>query len=273
VVDAGITRAVVAVEDPNPLVNGAGLAYLRAAGVEVHTGVLSHEARRLNGPFFSLMRRRRPFVTLKAAVSRDGGIAAAPGVRTPLTGAAANRFIHRDRAETDALAVGSGTVLADDPLLTARGAFRRRPLTRILFDSRLRTPVAAKLLSTLSAGPVIIVSTPAAVQSEGPRAAALTAAGAELLLLPDGVGLDAVLEALAARAVSSITVEGGAALHRAFWDAGLVDRVQMFRTPHVLGRQALEWPLFSMIPDALSDVVTLPLGDDVLTEGYVHRDH
>jgi diaminohydroxyphosphoribosylaminopyrimidine deaminase/5-amino-6-(5-phosphoribosylamino)uracil reductase len=235
--------------------------------------VLRDEARKLNRPFFSLMRRRRPFVTVKAAVSCDGRIAAAPGVRTPLTGAAANRLIHRERAETDAIAVGSGTILADDPLLTARGAFRRRRLIRVVFDSRLRTPAFAKLLSTLSAGPVIIVSTPSAAESGALRATALQAAGAELLLVPDGAGLHRVLEELAARAVSSITVEGGAALHRAFWDAGLVDRVQMFRTPHVLGSQALEWPLFSRIPAEVTDVSTLVLGDDLLIEGYVHGDY
>jgi diaminohydroxyphosphoribosylaminopyrimidine deaminase/5-amino-6-(5-phosphoribosylamino)uracil reductase len=270
VVDAGIARAVVATEDPNPLVHGAGLAYLRAHGVTVDTGVLDAEARHLNRPFFTVMRRRRPFVTLKAAVSRDGRIAAAPGVRTPLTGAAANRLIHRDRAEVDALAVGSGTILADDPRLTPRGAFRRRPLTRIVFDSRLRTPPSARLLSTLTAGPVIIIATPSAAESWTARAAALQEAGAELLPVPDRTALGATLEALAARGISSITVEGGAALHRAFWDAGLVDRVQMFRTPHGLGHQGLEWPLFSMIPAALADVSSLALGDDLLIEGYVH---
>ncbi|MEP6915840.1 MAG: bifunctional diaminohydroxyphosphoribosylaminopyrimidine deaminase/5-amino-6-(5-phosphoribosylamino)uracil reductase RibD [Acidobacteriota bacterium] len=271
VVEAGIASAVIAVKDPNPLVNGAGLAYLRARGLGVTLGVLRDQAEDLNRPFFSVIRRGRPFVTLKVAVSRDGRIAAAPGVRTPLTGAAANRLIHRDRAEVDAIAVGSGTVLADDPLLTARGAFRHRPLTRVVFDARLRTPPSAKLLSTVGAGPVIIIATSSSVQSEGVRAAALQAAGAELLAVPEGLSLREALELLPARGVSSITVEGGAALHRAFWDAALVDRVQIFRTPHVLGPQGLEWPLAFIFPAGLAGATTLVLGDDLLIEGYGHR--
>ncbi len=166
VVEAGIVRAVVAIEDPNPRVSGAGFGYLRARGVDVRGGVGSDAAERLNAPFLSVMRRGRPFVTVKVALSRDGCIAAEPGVRTALTGPSANRYIHRERAEVDALAVGSGTLLADDPQLTARGAFRYRPLTRVVFDSRLRTPPTAKLLSTRRAGPVIIMSTPSTAERQ-----------------------------------------------------------------------------------------------------------
>ena len=178
---AGIARIVVATGDPNPLVNGAGLEMLRESGLTVTTGVLGAEARALNAPFISVMTRRRPFVTMKVALSADHRIATRSGVRTPLTGPAANRLVHRDRAEVDAIAVGSGTVLADDPVLTARGAFRHRPLARVVFDSRLRVAPVARLLSTLSAGPVIIVSTRSAVETAGERAAHLAAAGADIL--------------------------------------------------------------------------------------------
>jgi diaminohydroxyphosphoribosylaminopyrimidine deaminase/5-amino-6-(5-phosphoribosylamino)uracil reductase len=272
VADAGIARVVVAVEDPNPLVNGAGLAYLRARGVNVVTGVLADEARHLNRPFFTLIRRHRPFVTLKVALSRDGRMAAAPGVRTRLTEAAANRLIHRERAEIDALAVGSGTILADDPLLTARGAYRLRPLTRVIFDTRLRTPPDAKVLSTLSAGPVIIVSTPSAAASAPDRAATLVEAGADIHTDGRDSGLGTVLERLATRGLSSVVVEGGAALHRSFWDAGLVDRVQMYMTPCTLGTAGLEWPLFPLVSGgSMASVTTRPLGADILVETYVHR--
>ena len=272
VADAGIARVVVAVEDPNPLVNGAGIAHLRARGVNVVTGVLADEARHLNRPFFTLIRRRRPFVTLKVALSRDGRMAAAPGVRTPLTGAAANRLIHRDRAEIDALAVGSGTILADDPLLTARGAYRQRPLTRVIFDTRLRTPPDAKVLSTLSAGPVIIVSTPSAAASDPDRVASLVEAGADIQCDGHDSGLGTVLEHLATGGLSSVVVEGGAALHRSFWDAGLVDRVQMYMTPCTLGPAGLEWPLFRLVSAGpMASVTTRPLGADILIEAYVHR--
>ena len=271
IADAGIARVVVATEDPNPLVNGRGLALLRARGVAVRSGVLGDEARALNRSFLSLMLRRRPFVTIKVALSRDGRVAAAPGVRTPLTGAAANRFIHRERAEVDAVAVGSGTVLADEPRLTARGAFRRRPLTRVVFDTRLRTPPGAKLLSTLGAGPVIIISTPSAAVEASGRAAALAEAGAEVICVPEEDRLAGALQVLGARGISSLMVEGGTTLHRALWDSRLVDRVQTFRTPHRLGPQGLGWLPASIFQGALTNVTRTRLGDDELIEGYVHR--
>ena len=124
----------------------------------VDVGLGAKTAVALNQPFFTLMREGRPFVVLKAATSLDGRIAEAPGRRTPLTSAAANRHAHRVRAEVDAIGVGVGTVLSDDPALTARGAYRERPLTRVIFDRRLRTPPQARVLSTRDAGPVIIVT-------------------------------------------------------------------------------------------------------------------
>jgi diaminohydroxyphosphoribosylaminopyrimidine deaminase/5-amino-6-(5-phosphoribosylamino)uracil reductase len=268
VADAGVARVVIATPDPNPLVNGAGIALLRARGIEVASGIRAREARRLNRAFFSVVERGRPYVTMKIALSADGRIAAAPGVRTPMTGPAANRLIHRERAEVDAIAVGSGTVLADDPLLTPRGAFRVRPLVRVVFDSRLRTPPGAKLLSTREAGPVIIVSTSSAADSAPERVAELRESGAEIHSTADPRNLAASLSWLAARGVSSLIVEGGARLHRAFWDAGLVDRVQIFRTPVPLGPAGVEWlPAF---PE-LQAITHTALGADILIEGYVHR--
>ena len=269
VADAGLARVVVATEDPNPIVNGSGLEILRRRGISVTAGVLDREARVLNAPFFTVMTRKRPFVTMKVALSADHRIARRPGVRTPLTGPAAGRLIHRDRAEVDAIAVGSGTVLADDPSLTARGAFRYRPLVRIVFDSRLRVGPTSSLFSTLSAGPIIIVSTRSIVDDSPGRADALRAAGAEILALDDGWTLEDALERLAGRGILSMIVEGGVTLHRAFWDAGLVDRVQMYMTPHVLGSEGLEW-LPVPLP-GLGPVTERRLGADTLAEAYVHR--
>jgi diaminohydroxyphosphoribosylaminopyrimidine deaminase/5-amino-6-(5-phosphoribosylamino)uracil reductase len=268
VVEASIARVVIADRDPNPRVNGRGIQILQSRGIEVATGVLAAEARALNQPFMSVMTRRRPFVTMKVALSADYRVAEGPGLRTPLTGPAANRLIHRDRAEVDAIAVGSGTVLSDDPVLTARGAFRRRPLVRIVFDTRLRMPPDAKLLSTLDAGPVIIVSTPAALEASRERAEALARAGAELLPIAADPRLAGALEQLAARGISSLIVEGGVALHRAFWDAGLVDRVQMYVTPRRLGPQGVEWLGFPL--PRLQMVASRAVGTDTLTEAYVH---
>jgi diaminohydroxyphosphoribosylaminopyrimidine deaminase / 5-amino-6-(5-phosphoribosylamino)uracil reductase len=280
VAEAGISRVVIAVEDPNPLVSGRGTALLQARGVSVTLNVRADEARALNRPFFSVMRRRLPYVTIKVALSADGGISEGPGVRTRLTSPPADRLIHRERAEMDAIAVGSGTLLADDPMLTARGAYRYRPLTRVVFDTRLRTPVSARLFSTLAAGPVIIVSTPAAAASAPDRLATLTRAGADVLLVEaesrvpaaDGAEiLRASLEQLAGRGLSSLTVEGGTMLHRSLWDSALVDRVQMFRTPHRLGTRGVEWLPSVAACEGLSEIVTTRLGADTLIEGYVHR--
>ena len=272
VAGAGIRRVVVATEDPNPEVAGRGLGLLRQRGVDVRSGVLATEAERLNAPFFTSMRHHRPFVTLKVALSQDGKVAARAGERTALTGAAANRHVHRDRAEVDAIAIGSGTLLCDDPLLTARGAFRSRPLTRVIFDGRLRTPPGARIFGTLDRGPVIIVGSPSAPDA-AERARALVAAGAivELPLEQDRIG--AALRGLAARNVRSLILEGGPTLHGAFWNAGVVDRVQMYVSPQVLGDSGVTWsdtPGLANV-SVLSERSVRLLGDDVLIEGYVHR--
>lgn len=268
VADTAVARVVIAGRDPNPLVNGRGIEILRSRGIEVTTGVLADEARALNRPFLTVMTRQRPFVTIKVALSADQRIAEGPGLRTPMTGEAANRLIHRDRAEVDAIAVGSGTLLSDDPLLTARGAYRHRPLVRVVFDSRLRTPPSAKLLSTLAAGPVIIVTTRVSVASAAGRADALAEAGAEILAIAEEPRLLVALRELARRSISSVIVEGGVALHRAFWDAKLVDRVQVYMSPRRLGPRGIEWLGFPL--PHLGTITTRTLGADTLAEAYVH---
>lgn len=270
---AGIRRVVVATEDPNPLVAGRGLALLRDRGLEIRTGVLSCDAERLNAPFFTVMRLQRPFVTVKIAVSQDGKVAVAAGARTPLTGPSANRQVQRDRAEVDAIAIGSGTVLCDDPVLTARGAYRSRTLVRVVFDSRLRTPPTARIFGSLSAGPVIIVGSAEPEAASLEKKDALVAAGATVELLPDRDRIPAALRLLATRGVQSMIVEGGPTLHEAFWNASVVDRVQMYVTPRVLGEPGVEW---RRTPDMLNasapyDRSVRLFGDDVLIEGYVHR--
>ena len=267
---SGIRRVVVATEDPNPRVAGRGFALLRDRGLDVRSGVLTREAERLNAPFFMVMRHGRPFVTVKIAISQDGRVAAASGSRTPLTSRASNRHVHRDRAEVDAIAIGSGTMLCDDPLLTPRGAYRSRPLTRVIFDRRLRTPPTARIFGTLDHGPVIIVGSSTA----SPQAkASLTAAGATVEVLPDADRIPAALRILAGRGVHSLIVEGGPTVHQVFWDAAVVDRVQMYVTPHVLGETGVPWRRTAEMPTAaaLTDRSVRLLGDDVLIEGYVHR--
>ena len=149
----------------------------------VAVGVLREAAERLNAPFLTVMRRQRPFVTMKVALSRENCVAGAGGHRLALTGPSANRYIHRERAELDAIGVGSGTILADDPLLTARGAYRARPLTRVVFDRRLRTPPTARLMSSLGDGPIIVVASEPRGEDERHRAEQLRQAGARVELV------------------------------------------------------------------------------------------
>jgi diaminohydroxyphosphoribosylaminopyrimidine deaminase/5-amino-6-(5-phosphoribosylamino)uracil reductase len=267
---AGISRAVIAMADPNPRVAGGGLRHLRESGIEIIVGVEEAAAAKQNAVFLTNIRRRRAHVTLKAAVSVDGRLGA-PGVRTRLTGAAADRRVHRQRAEVDAIAVGSETVLVDDPLLTVRGVFRERPLTRVIFDRRLRTPPSARVLSTLDAGPVIIVSSARAAAS-GRAAADLTAAGARVLV-PAGDDLETALRALLDAGVASLVLEGGGTLHRAALDARVVDAVHVYITPRLLGAAGVEWIGEGRIAwDSLRDRRATWLGNDLLVEGVVETD-
>lgn len=267
---AGIRRAVIAMRDPNPLVDGRGLGHLRECGIEILVGIEAAAAERQNAVFLTNMRERRPHVTLKAAVSVDGRLGI-PGARTRLTGPAANRRVHRQRAEVDAIGVGSETILVDDPLLTPRGAYRERPLARVIFDRRLRTPSSARVLSTLDAGPVIIVTSADAAASS-PAARALAATGARIVAAPDG-GFGAALRALTEAGIASIVLEGGGTLHRAALDAGVVDALHVYITPQPLGPSGVEWIGERRIAwETLRDRRATWLGDDLLVEGVVRTD-
>jgi len=271
VLRAGVREVVVGVEDPDSRVSGRGIEFLRTRGVLVRVGVRRKEATRLNEAFFTVRRHGRPFVTIKAAVSLDGRIAEAPGRRTALSGPSALAHVHSRRGKVDAIAVGSETVLVDDPMLTARGVVRQRPLVRVLFDTRLRTPVGARVLSTLDAGPVLVITTETAIGRWPERAEALRRAGATLKALPSR-GVVAALEQLLEFDVSDLLIEGGAALHRGSWLAGVVDRVQLYVCPIKLGSTGVPWMKgtgFSMA--GLGPIRTNILGKDVLLEADVQR--
>lgn len=269
IIAAGIVRVVVAMRDPNPLVHGKGIEELRASGIQVEVGLLEEEAARLNRAFSIVQTQGRPMVIAKAAMSRDSRIAAAPGVRTQLSSADANRRTQRLRAMVDAIGVGSGTVLADDPMLTVRECFRARPLARVVFDRQLRTPSTARLLSTLDAGPVIILTTAAAVGRQAGRVAALKDAGATLI---EGTGeLAADLRALVQRDISTLLLEGGAVMHAAAWRAGVIDRVHVIVAPVELGESGLRvFDGVDVPASALSPVTVEQLGPDTWMEADVH---
>ena len=266
---AGVSRVVRATRDRNPRMQGQGIAFLRTRGIEVAEGVGEAEAVRQNAAFFSWVGRRRPFVTVKAAVSKDGFVGR-PSERVHLTGPVANRYLHRDRAAIDAIAVGSGTVLADDPRLTARVAYRAKPLIRVIFDGRLRVPPAARVFSTLAAGPVIIVVSSSAARARSEDVGRLEAQGA-VVEVTESRDLTPVLVRLAGRDVMSLLVEGGPHLHAAFFSQGLVDRVQRVTTPRVLdhGVAVATGVTAAFAGDAA--VRRVRLGEDELWEVDVNR--
>jgi diaminohydroxyphosphoribosylaminopyrimidine deaminase/5-amino-6-(5-phosphoribosylamino)uracil reductase len=236
IVAAGIRRVVAAIGDPNPLVAGRGVALLRAAGVEVVSGVCAAEAERLNRAFLTAMRRGRPHVTLKAAATLDGRIADVRGHSQWITGEAARRQAHRLRSEADAILVGIGTALRDDPRLSVRldTPWPREPW-RVVLDTSARTPPTARLLTSGTAARALVAVGP---QAPADRVRALRAAGATVVELPGEAGrvaVSALLADLLARDVHGVLVEGGAEIHASFLAAGAVDRIALFLAPRLLG--------------------------------------
>jgi diaminohydroxyphosphoribosylaminopyrimidine deaminase/5-amino-6-(5-phosphoribosylamino)uracil reductase len=233
-VAAGVTRVVAAMADPNPLVAGNGLALLRAAGIETACGLLENEARELNIGFVSRMTRGRPWLRLKAAASLDGKTALDNGSSQWITGPAARRDGHAWRARACAILTGIGTVRDDDPQLTVREVDTPRQPLRVIVDSRLETPLTAKILS---GGPVLVA---AAVDDEK-KANSLRAAGAEVLLLPNAAGkveLKDLLEELARRGINEVHAEAGFKLNGSLLREGLVDELLLYLAPCLIGHAA-----------------------------------
>ena len=269
-VEAGVSRVVIATEDPNPRVRGGGVDYLKARGVDVEVGVRRHAATRLNEAFFTWVVEERPFVIMKVATSLDGGISAANGSQSWLTSVAANEAVHGLRAEVDALGVGSTTILIDDPRLTARGIFRDRPLTRVIFDRRLRVPSTARVFTTLKAGPVVVMTSEKEIEVRHDEAARLRDAGAQVESLVSGE-FPLALSRLAELKITTLLLEGGATVHRAAWEAGVVDKVQIYVAPMRLGPDRVPWLGDRLGVSRLSDVRVGAVGSDILIEGYVQR--
>ncbi len=268
IVAAGVRRVVLATTDPNPRVSGRGIEFLLRHGVEVTSGVLRGDAREQHAAFFTWVTKRRPWVVAKAAISADGFVG--PGDRpVRLTGHVADRYFQRQRAEIDAIAVGSGTVVIDDPLLTPRDVYRQRPLVRVVFDWHGRVPAGARLFSTLASGPVIMVTLASTRERHAAHFAELERLGVDVEAF-DARELLPVLERLAARGVVSLLVEGGPRLHSALADADLVDRVQAVVTPRELGAGVPVAPFISDVAASGAGHV-VRLGADRLTEFDVHR--
>ena len=231
---AGVSRVVAAMTDPNPLVAGKGLAMLRAAGIETASGLLENEARELNIGFVSRMTRGRPWLRLKAAASLDGKTALNNGVSQWITGPEARRDGQRWRARACAILTGIGTVRDDDPQLNVRDLETSRQPLRVVVDSRLETPLTARILQ---GGPVLI----AGAIENAEKSALLRSTGAEVLILPNAAGkveLKNLLEALARRGINEVHAEAGFKLNGSLMREGLVDELLLYLAPCLIGHAA-----------------------------------
>ena len=299
---AGVKRVYAAMRDPNPLVAGQGFAKLRAAGIEVHEGPLECEARRLNEAFANYIQRKVPFVTLKTAMTLDGKIApppleaVLPGEPIPATGGwitseTARAHVHAMRHANDAIMVGVGTIIADNPLLTDRtGLPRRRPLLRVILDSRLRLPAESRVVKTAHEDVIVFCCF-----AEEHKRRELESQGVQVVQVPmhqsldDGTipfpsgaasrdgrpDLQRVLEKLGEMEITSLIIEGGAMVNWAALAAGIVDKVFFFYAPKILaGTGSIPFALgagYQRLSDAacVKDVTIHRFGEDFAVEGYL----
>jgi len=275
IIKAGIQRVVATIEDPNPAVAGSGFDRLRAAGIEVFTGVLEEEARQVNEAFAKWIRKGRPFVTLKSAMTLDGQLALPQAGKrksnTWITTEESRAEVHRMRHASDALLTGIGTILADDPLLTDRsGLPRRRRLLRMILDSKLRLSPRARIVKT--ADDDLLVFTSAPLQSA--RARSLQKAGVEIVSMKKRAGhvdLRAVMKALGKRDILSVLLEAGSALNGAALAADIVDKVFLFYAPRFAGETRVPFAAAKKLKHApLRGLNIHQFGPDFAVEGMLH---
>ncbi len=290
-IEAGVAEVVAAMRDPNPLVAGRGLRQLRAAGIRTRLGLLEGEAARLNAPFIMYVVDRRPYVILKWAQSIDGKIATRAGDSQWISCDESRGLAHALRARVDGIVVGVGTVITDDPALTARLAAPRRVAARIVLDPNLRIPPSCQLVRTAAETPTLIVTSPAAGSS--PKRRRLERAGCELLTVaveggkprrpratvrsraskptarPRSLALAELLSQLHARGMTNVMVEGGGKTLGLFLDQGLADELTVFVSPRIIGGQDAPGPLNGLGPARLADQAAIqecvvePIGADL----------
>jgi diaminohydroxyphosphoribosylaminopyrimidine deaminase/5-amino-6-(5-phosphoribosylamino)uracil reductase len=288
VIAAGIKRVVACIEDPNPAVSGRGFERLREVGITVFTDLLQEEARALNEAFAKYIRRHLPLTTLKAAITLDGKIAArSPESHNPtalgvagasggwITSEVARAHVHELRHQNDAILVGVGTVVADDPLLTDRsGRPRRRPLLRLVVDSRLRLPLDSRLVKTANQDVMVLCSLPEQkrkkqLEEHGIRVAQISPAA------PDSrPAMESIVRRLGEMEISSLLIEGGALVNRAALASGIVDKVFLYYAPKILaGTGSVPFAAGSGVPTSEAAYVkSMKLhrfGEDFAVEGYL----
>jgi diaminohydroxyphosphoribosylaminopyrimidine deaminase/5-amino-6-(5-phosphoribosylamino)uracil reductase len=273
VIKAGLKRVVIGMEDPNPLVNGKGIEALRRSGIDVKVGVLGKECRKLNEAFCKFILKKQPFVALKVAATLDGKIATRHGDSKWISGEASRRLVRRLRERVDGVLVGIGTVLKDNPLLTARTKKGKEPY-RIVVDSRLKIPEHARVFER-SPSEVILATTRSAPHEKIER---LEKKGVRVLIIDskeERVDLRTCLNKLGEIGLTSILVEGGSRINGSFLDEGLIDKFLFFLSPKWLGDpQALGifgGRAVSSLKEAvhLKEIKTKRIGEDIFIEGYL----
>lgn len=281
ILNAGIKSVVVGSSDPNPLVKGKGIRLLREKGVEVVEGVLRSECDRLNEAFFHFVQTGKPYVVMKYAMTMDGKTAAYTGYSKWITGETARNHVHKDRLRYSAIMVGIGTVIADDPLLTCRIEGGRNPL-RIICDTSLRLPLTSRLVTTANEVPTLIATSCRDLQAQQPY----LEAGCRILSLDQKEGhldLHELMITLGSEKIDSILLEGGGILNWSALQAGIVNRVQAYIAPKLLGGSNGKTPVAGPgVPSPedgflLTNTVVTYLGEDILIESevkpYVYGNH
>ena len=278
VISAGIGRVVMAMQDPNPQVAGKGVKRLREAGILVDGQILADQAKKLNEVFIKYITTGRPLVVMKTAMSMDGKIATAGGESKWITGAESRVRVHRLRDRYDAILVGVGTVLADNPSLTTRlpEGGGKDPV-RLVLDTGARTPLDAKVIKQASDAPAIIVTTPGAPPQ---RVRDLRDNGAQIMVIDGddgGISLPGLLRELGRKEITSLLVEGGARVNGSFVKEELVDKVCWFIAPKIMGGASAPGPVGGAGITALSgaleitDIQVGRYGDDICVEGSVMK--
>jgi diaminohydroxyphosphoribosylaminopyrimidine deaminase/5-amino-6-(5-phosphoribosylamino)uracil reductase len=269
ILKAGVARVVAAMSDPFPRVSGRGADLLRQAGVAVEVGLCEAEARRLNAPYLKLLAAGKPWVIAKWAMTLDGKIATRTGDSKWISGEASRRVVHELRGRVDAVVVGVGTVLADDPALTARPP-GPRVAARVVLDSRLRTPAESQLARTAREVPVLLVTSGRAPQEKREAFARL---GCEVLLPGDEGGrpsLPRLLEEMGRRRWTNVLVEGGGEVLGGFLDAGAIDEVHVFIAPRLVGGEQARSPILGRGVERIAEALALREVEVALVEGDVY---
>lgn len=275
IIESGIKKVVIAMEDPNPIVSGKGIQILKENGLEVKIGVLKKEAEKLNEIFIKYISTGKPFVILKAGMSLDGKIATYTGDSRWITGKRAREYVHILRQRVSAILVGVNTVIVDDPMLNTRlNNIECKDPIRIILDSHGRTPLKSNVLNTNPSNTIVAVTNNALEKN----IKAIEKIGAEVMITPvkDGkVDLQFLMEKLGERKIDSLLIEGGGEINFSFLKEKLVDKVIFFIAPKIIGGETSKTPVegkgVEYLKDAidLKDITMCKIGDDIMVEGYL----